>query len=71
MTAIEFHASLKEDNTLNVPAEVALQLRNAGQVRVLVLLPESEENENEDWRRLGMENFVKGYAESDSIYDDL
>ncbi len=71
MTALEFQASLKEDDTLQVPAEVASQLRNAGEVRVVVLLPENEQKEDQDWRRLGMERFLQGYAESDSIYDDL
>ncbi len=67
---LEFQASLKEDNTLNVPADVASHLKGAGQFRVLVLLTD-DENEDEDWRRFGMEQFLKGYAESDSIYDDL
>jgi hypothetical protein len=71
VTALEFLASLKADNTLNVPADVASQLRNAGEVRVLVLLPQPGDDQDIEWRRLGMARFLTGYAESDSIYDDL
>jgi hypothetical protein len=71
MTAIQFQALLKEDGTICVPAAVTSQLQGQGELQVVILLPESDDAEDEDWRRLGMEPFPMGYAESDSIYDDL
>jgi hypothetical protein len=70
MTALEFQASLGADGTLKVPKEVASQLGDVSSFRVLVLVSEDAEEEAA-WRRLGMEQFQKDDAPSDSIYDDL
>ena len=55
------------DAKLRVPADVAIQVPNEEPVRGIVLLPESIEDEA--WRRLTRDQFLKGYSESDSIYD--
>jgi hypothetical protein len=74
MTALEFQASLSPDGTVRVPSEVAEQLKNVAEFRVLLLLPsetETAEEEDEAWDRLTESEFFRGYAESDSIYDDI
>lgn len=38
---------------------------------VLVLVPEGEDNEDEAWSKLALEQFFDGYAEADSIYNSL
>jgi hypothetical protein len=70
MTTLDFETSLGANGTLKVPDDVALQLKALPSFRVIVLVPESDEDE-QAWRHLGIEQFVKGYADSDSIYDDL
>ena len=70
MTALEFQGSLAADGTLKVPKEVASQLEAVPSFRVLVLVSEDAEEEAA-WRRLGVEQFLKDDAPSDSIYDDL
>lgn len=70
MTALEFNTSLSADGTLKVPKEVASQLEELSSFRVLVLVND-EEDEDAAWRRVGIEQFMKDDAESDSIYDDL
>jgi hypothetical protein len=69
MKTLECTAEVKEDNTLSIPSEIAEQLRGTASVRVVILLPDLDEDA--DWKRLGMEQFFKGYAESDAIYDEL
>ena len=69
MKALEFEAQLNPDQTLSVPQAVAAQLPQGERVRVLVLVDEL--SEDEAWQRLATEQFFKGYAESDSIYDEL
>ena len=66
---LEFAARLNEDRTLTVPQEVAAQLPPGQQLRVLLLVDDSEEER--DWVRMATEAFLKGYAESDAIYDEL
>ncbi len=69
MRALEFQGRMNPDHTLTVPPEVAAQLEGAQSIRVILLVPDSEEDG--DWMRLSAEQFLKGYADSDAIYDDL
>ncbi len=70
MKALEFQTTLNPDHTLTVPSEVAAQVSSASSLRIIVLVPEQHEDDT-DWNRLAASQFLKGYAESDSIYDHL
>ena len=50
-------------------ADVAAQIHREQPVRVILLIPEPDEDQN--WSYLTAEQFLKGYAESDAIYDSL
>lgn len=67
MKALEFETKPDADLNLKVPDELAAQIPKEEPVRVIVLMPESAEDA--DWRRLTNENFLRGYSESDSVYD--
>jgi hypothetical protein len=69
MKALEFVAHLDPDRTLRVPAEVAAQIHEEQSVRVILLVPEIDEDR--EWNALAAEQFLNGYADSDAIYDDL
>ena len=69
MRTFEFRAHLNSDDTLPVPAEVAAEVPADQPVRVLLLLPDSDEDR--EWGQLATEQFLEGYAESDAIYDEL
>ena len=69
MKAFEFHAQPAADGSIQLPSEVASQIDPARGIKVIVLLP--AEDEEQSWTRFGMEQFAKGYAASDNIYDDL
>ena len=68
--ALEFEAHLEPDRTLRVPEDVAKQL-TPGQRVWVILLPERLGKDDAAWGRLAVEQFLKGYAESDAIYDEL
>lgn len=69
MKALEFQVRINPDHTLTLPPEVAAQIQQGQAVRVILLIPESEEDR--DWERLTAEQFLKGYTESDALYDNL
>lgn len=69
MKTLECTAEVKADNTLSIPPEIAEQIRDNASVRVVILLPDPDEDA--DWARLTTEQFFKGYDEGDAIYDDL
>lgn len=69
MKALEFEAQVSPEQTLAIPSSVASQIPSGQTVRVVLLIEES--TEDADWERLGAAEFVKGYAVSDAIYDQL
>jgi hypothetical protein len=68
MRAFEFQGTVNQDATLLVPPEIAAQIQQQP-VRVIVLLPDSDEEKV--WAQVTAEQFFKGYAESDAIYDQV
>ncbi|HEY7066013.1 MAG TPA: hypothetical protein VII06_31365 [Chloroflexota bacterium] len=69
MTALEFWTQVNPDDTFTVPAEVAAQLPREQRVRVIILV--ANESEPEAWAQLTADQFVRGYAPGDAIYDEL
>jgi len=72
MRAVEFEAELI-DNTIKVPESFRgeLSLSKDKHVRVIVMIDESELNEERELRRAINNQFLKGYDETDAIYDNL
>ncbi|PKB80867.1 MAG: hypothetical protein BZY88_07575 [SAR202 cluster bacterium Io17-Chloro-G9] len=69
MKALEFRTKINPDFTVSLPPEIAAQTRQAQPVRVILLIPES--NEDIDWAQLTVEQFAQGYSDGDDIYNDL
>ena len=65
-TTLEFESRPNEDGTLPIPPGIADQLKGVESVRVIVVLPSSDDA---DWAALTRDQFLKGYAASDAIYD--
>ena len=68
MKTVEFQSELTADARLRVPEEIATQIPKDETLRVIVVLPDGEEP---NWGRATAEQFLAGYAESDSIYDAI
>jgi hypothetical protein len=69
MKAIEFQAQLDPDRTLAVPATLLGAIPVGQAVRVLVLFPETDTGSG--WEQQTAEEFGRGYADTDAIYDRL
>ncbi len=69
MKAIEFQTQLNPDQTLAVPTGVARSIPAGQPVRVLLLIAESESDE--EWEKLAAVDFGQGYADNDAIYDQF
>jgi hypothetical protein len=69
MKTIEFESRLNPDGTLRVPEDVIAQVPPGEPVRVVLVV--GDPNEDQEWTRLAAAQFLKGYAESDGIYDQL
>ncbi len=69
MKALEFSAAIGPDHKLLIPVPVASAIPEGRPVRVILLLP--EDSEERDWNQLTREEFIKGYADGDAIYDAI
>jgi len=68
MKAIEFKSRLK-NKSIRVPDNLRDKLSDDKKVRVIVLYEEENEDEK-DFQYLAQEQFLEGYSNSDSVYDD-
>jgi hypothetical protein len=67
MKAYECYADVSADGKLSIPPEIVSKLRLSSKIRVMILVDEEES----EWNDFAMNQFFKGYAEEDAIYDDL
>jgi hypothetical protein len=70
MKALEFKTRIK-NNQIQIPAGIQSELRNNADkdIRVIVLLDESDNDDDLIFRKTTTSQFLKGYADSDSVYD--
>jgi len=70
MRALEFKSKIRENKIL-IPRRMQskLILAHEQKVRVVVLLEDSDIYEEKAYRQMTKNQFLKGYADSDSIYD--
>jgi hypothetical protein len=70
MKAVEFKSRINRNRIL-IPAKIQSQLRNSEDkdVRVIVFIDDSEINDESLFPQVVNEQFLSGYADSDSIYD--
>lgn len=72
MKAYEFPVQVSDEGTLEIPAPVSELLPRGQVVRVILLVQEPEDfYEQSQWSYLTTREFFAGYAESDSIYDEV
>ena len=71
MKALEFPTIIESNGTISVPAEIAANIPANHEVRVLLLLPEENEEEDKEWKRYALEQFFKDDYEGDAVYDSI
>jgi hypothetical protein len=70
MKAIEVTGKISEQGELLLNSP--LNLTRCDRVRVIVLVPEDEnDSEKADWANRTSDQFFRGYAQADSIYDTI
>lgn len=71
MQAIEFSTKITPNYTIEVPDAYIALLQKQQKVRIIILVEEEEEKEQGMWDKMATEQFLKGFAEEDGIYDKL
>ncbi|MSR81466.1 MAG: hypothetical protein EXS58_00860 [Candidatus Latescibacteria bacterium] len=70
MKAYEFPEKITADGQLDIPAGFSDQLPREKEVRVLLLVPETDQDPSA-WAQLTAEQFLAGYSDADVVYDRL
>ncbi len=72
MKAVEFETELL-DNTIKIPEsfQLELSLSKDKHVRVIVLIDDFEKNEELAFKNMVSAQFLNGYDDTDSVYDNL
>ena len=72
MKALEFKTKIK-NNQIQIPIGMRAEFKTNPdkQVRVIVLIDDSEINDDSIVQESASEHFLKGYADTDSIYDNI
>ncbi len=72
MKAYEFAGEVMADGQLKLPESALAQLAGHHAVRVIVLMQDLPEGEEEtEWQAIAAEQFLAGYSEADAIYNTL
>ncbi len=72
MIAYEMPIKVSNDGKLEMPANLVSLLPHNRMVKVIVLIPEQNEvDEEKEWSTLTSNEFLAGYSDFDSIYDGL
>jgi hypothetical protein len=70
MRALEFKSKIK-NNQILIPTKIQSELKtNDKDVRVIVLYDDSDVYDDLIFQQTTQSQFLKGYADSDSIYDN-
>ena len=71
MKALEFKTRIK-NNQIQIPSIIQSELKNNRDkdIRVIVLIDDSDIYDDTTFQSVISEQFFKGYSDSDSIYDN-
>ena len=67
MKAYEYEGKVLPDGHLSIPENLKSKLKSDSKIRVMLLVDEEEIA----WDKMSMSQFLKGYSEKDTIYDNL
>ena len=71
MRAIEFKSKIK-NNQITIPSKVQSEVnfKQDKNVRVIVLIDDSESADDYIFQKTAQSRFLQGYSDSDSVYDN-
>ena len=71
MKAVEFKTRVT-NNSISIPARLQTEIKSlkSKAVRVIILIDETDTTDEADFRSMAKDQFLKGYDEADSIYDN-
>jgi len=69
MRALEFKSKIK-NNQIHIPASLQSELKTDKDIRVILLIDDSINDDELVFQDTTTDSFLKGYSESNSVYDN-
>ncbi len=69
MRALEFKTRVK-NNQILIPAGIQSELKTNRDIRVIVLIDDHSNDNELAFQEVATAEFLKGYSESDAVYDN-
>jgi len=69
MKTVEFKARMK-NKSIKIPNYLSADLSEGKDIRVIILVDEADNRQNSDFKELSKDQFLAGYSDADSVYDD-
>ena len=70
MRALEFQTTIK-DNKIQIPQEIQAELNASNKDNIKVMIFLDDQKNDKAFERITARQFLNGYDDSDSIYDEL
>ncbi len=67
MKAYEYEGKVLPDGHLSIPEDLKGKLKSDSKIKVMLLVDDEETT----WDKMSMSQFLEGYSEKDTIYDNL
>ena len=71
MRAYEFPTKVTRNGQVKLPVSILKLLPNNQDVRIIVLVKDTDSDLDKGWDHLTTEQFFAGYSDADSIYDRI
>ena len=67
MKTYEYEGKVLSDGHLSIPEDLKGKIKSDSKIKVMLLV----DDEEAAWDKLSMSQFLKGYSEKDTIYDNV
>jgi hypothetical protein len=71
MDAYETLMKISDSGNVEIPGHIMKLLPRNKAMNAIILVPDYDKIESEDWKKLTVNEFLSGYSEADGIYDEL
>jgi len=71
MRAYELPVKVTPEGELDIPPAFLRSLPRGEVVRLIVLVSEADQEEQDAWARMTADEFLAGYDEADAVYDKV
>ena len=71
MNAYEIPISINNEGLVRIPKDILKMLPKEKILKAIIMIPENNKLESDEWKIMAAKEFFMGYSEEDSIYDRI